>query len=487
MYPASLKLATLSLNDSNVDETANHQVLTPSDTDICDNVALLWRQEPEPEELQLDKLYIKLKSKNPLWSISKDYLKQVLKNHNLYVSDKPTHFTYHERIISSYTPGASEKLPSKIQITHSEKGKALCTKVKIAKGELILHEEEPLTFIAPLEKYTLMQLSKACGTCGTSLNQSCHYYIMHNLDCDNCTIVWCSKKCKTIDTTHSYLKHPMSKNKICNSQNWLKFEQFCKENTWYSAYAVGMIYARQNLSDQGAIIDEQFNSLAKISQRIRLEAAESTNIGGTLDSGVDIITTISSSAMWEEGFYLLCEAFPHLQDDNNFDLEAFLCDIGRFNLNQINGQIYPLFSHINHSCEPNTYFEFDKHGIKAFARKDIAAGEELLTTYVNPLHDVNSRRRELCVNWGFLCNCRRCKKELLKVSGKRTQEQETTSGTPSYMKHRRKSSMKVSKPSVQELLENGKEFDLEVPSQTGIHSRRPSVRFDNKVIAAVEE
>ena len=45
------------------------------------------------------------------------------------------------------------------------------------------------------------------------------------------------------------------------------------------------------------------------------------------------------------------------------------------------------------------------------AKKDIAKGEELCVTYVDPSMGLHERRRELKA-WGFgLCTCKRCQEE----------------------------------------------------------------------------
>ena len=49
--------------------------------------------------------------------------------------------------------------------------------------------------------------------------------------------------------------------------------------------------------------------------------------------------------------------------------------------------------------------------ITVIARRDIAPGEELFITYVDPTSSVKKRRRALA-EWGFgLCNCDRCVEE----------------------------------------------------------------------------
>ncbi|AMD21999.1 HGL341Wp [Eremothecium sinecaudum] len=485
--PSTLKVETISLNDCKDEDKSAAQSVQPSAIEICDEVVLLWRQEPDLEHLKFDKLCDKLKERNPSWVLSNDTLVTVLLEHNLYSADESTLFTYHDEVRSSATPGMRLHELHNVSETTNCKGKALIASDTIPKGELIF-EDVPLVMIPPLDKLTLIQLSKACGICGTLLSHNCHYFIMNNLDCDICGILWCSKRCKALDTAHPYLKHPTLKSKVCNAQKWQKFEEFCKENTWYSAYGVGYIYANYVISNRNGLFYEQFLSLAEVSQRTRLKAADSTNVGGTFDSWTDCTCTTIASDLWDEGFRLFCEAFPEAAEDDNINIDTFLRFIGRFNINQLNCQIYPLFSHINHSCEPNVRVEFEKYSIKVYSRKHIKSGDELQISYVNPLHDVSLRRRELRVNWGFLCKCTRCQKELSKFYNKTNiMTSDVNVGLTTQNGKRRKSSMKASKPTLQEILESGHEFDLEIPAHLGFSNRRTSVRFDDRVMSALNE
>ncbi len=78
--------------------------------------------------------------------------------------------------------------------------------------------------------------------------------------------------------------------------------------------------------------------------------------------------------------------------------------------------MYTLHSHMNHSCSPNVSVRhLDQRTalsrITAIAKRNIAVGEELVVTYVDPSLGVRERRSQL-VAWGFgQCDCERCIKE----------------------------------------------------------------------------
>ena len=83
---------------------------------------------------------------------------------------------------------------------------------------------------------------------------------------------------------------------------------------------------------------------------------------------------------------------------------------------EAHGGLYILHSHVNHNCSPNVSVRhFDQRTalsrITLVAKRDIAPGEELFITYVNPELPVEQRRRAL-LEWGFgRCACERCVKE----------------------------------------------------------------------------
>lgn len=358
-----------------------------------------------------------------------------------------------------------------------------------------------------MEKLTLISHGKACALCGSSLGSISSHFIMTNgLDCNDCAATWCSKKCKTKDIIHGPLKHNKgNKNRLVNCGNWTKFESFCQTNINETAYSLGIIYAKLLLNKSSSkTIRQHFETLCGVSQRIRNNLGDSTNIGGTLDASSGALTTEDPIPIWETTYKLFIDSFPTLKDE--IDLETFLCHIGKLNINKVsNNQVYFITSFINHNCEPNIRYEIDsKLKLSVFARKDIKPGEQLFVTYVNPLHGVKLRRRALRVNYGFICKCSRCIKELDRLQTPQkstgitmnyTKEKEGNSKNglnllfpPTSTTSKRRSSLRNKRPDLQELLKNGKEFDLEIPDVIGIgRRRRTSVRFDDTVAVAIEE
>jgi hypothetical protein len=83
---------------------------------------------------------------------------------------------------------------------------------------------------------------------------------------------------------------------------------------------------------------------------------------------------------------------------------------------EAHGGLYTLHSHLNHSCRPNISIRhLDRRTalsrITVVAKRDIAVGEELLVTYVDPSLGVGERRSQLGA-WGFgECHCERCVEE----------------------------------------------------------------------------
>jgi hypothetical protein len=91
---------------------------------------------------------------------------------------------------------------------------------------------------------------------------------------------------------------------------------------------------------------------------------------------------------------------------------------------EAHGALYTLHSHLNHSCSPNVSVRhLDQRTalsrITVIAKCNIAAGEELVVTYVDPSLGVRERRSQLGA-WGFgQCECKRCIKEKEEKSGER--------------------------------------------------------------------
>jgi tetratricopeptide (TPR) repeat protein len=65
---------------------------------------------------------------------------------------------------------------------------------------------------------------------------------------------------------------------------------------------------------------------------------------------------------------------------------------------------------INHSCVPNTDKEFIGDMILIRAKRPIAAGEELLLSYIDETSSYRARQEALACTWGFECHCGLCKR-----------------------------------------------------------------------------
>jgi hypothetical protein len=73
--------------------------------------------------------------------------------------------------------------------------------------------------------------------------------------------------------------------------------------------------------------------------------------------------------------------------------------------------VYPVQAFLNHSCMCNTVTgeHPGEHRVELRARWDVAAGEELTTSYIPPTQSSFTRRHLLHHTWGFWCACTRCR------------------------------------------------------------------------------
>lgn len=70
---------------------------------------------------------------------------------------------------------------------------------------------------------------------------------------------------------------------------------------------------------------------------------------------------------------------------------------------------FPDVSRFNHDCRPNVAFRIDEHlAHHTHAVRDIAVGEELTLTYVDPFDTHAAREARILQSWGFKCTCPHC-------------------------------------------------------------------------------
>jgi hypothetical protein len=458
----------LDINDA---KQQPQEPIVPHERKIVEGVIKLWKEDPDSESLGMAKLHALVKKRNPTWSLSEKRLKTVLKQYNLLsTSDQ---FTYANEITSKDTPNMEMPKNIRYQFTKN-RGKGLYASNFFKQGELLWEEKSPLFFVPPLDHMKLINSANACTYCSTLLKTTSQ--LKKGLDCNICSDVWCSQQCKRSDKLHGLLKHNIyeegkkSKKQIVSAA-WKRYETYCFENKWNAAHAVALIHAHC-ITDKTGILEKQFDAFAKVRQDIRYKAIDSSGIGGSFDSssGGALFIKEQQEALWVKGHEMFNAIFPL----NQLTYGQYLEYLGCYNINNVDGSMFLIQAHLNHNCDPNIRVVFGDHktdGIKAYAKRDIKANEELTTSYVNPAHDVQQRSRELRVNWGFKCNCQKCKDDLKAL------ERRKSSGTadPSH------------KSAVKEMLEdvNNKEFELEIP-QDNERSRRKSVRFEEKVIAVQE-
>lgn len=459
-------IEVLNINDKPPMSEAPEPVV-PHEREVVTGVMAIWKEDPETETLGISKLHALVKKNHPTWSLSEKRLKTVLKSFNLLTTS--TQFSYASEITSRETPGLNLPSTVKTQFVKS-RGKGLYAAKSFKEGELIFEEEKPLFFNPPLDHYTLMKNGMCCSYCGiTNLKDN----VKRGLDCNVCAETWCSGRCKKLDKLHSSLKHNIfgdTRKKIMNSSKWFQYAQFCFDNKWMAAYAVGLIHA-QCISDKSGLLSSQFDAFAQVSQRTRYKAIDST--GGAFDSlnGGALFVKEQQEQLWEQGHAAFNEVFP----GNEVSYEQYLMMLGTFNINNVDGSMFLIQSHLNHNCQPNVRVVFGDSktdGIKVYAKKNIGANEELLTSYVNPEHEQATRQRELRVNWGFMCSCSKCKSD-----AKLLQKKRSDSSSKPKDEDEHKKALEALKLSA-----NVGEFELDIPQPLG-SERRKSVKFDEKVIA----
>eukprot|EP00934_Nitzschia_sp_Nitz4_P003985 Nitzschia sp. Nitz4//scaffold23_size168460//64166//65497//NITZ4_002214-RA/size168460-processed-gene-0.220-mRNA-1//1//CDS//3329543620//3975//frame0 len=73
--------------------------------------------------------------------------------------------------------------------------------------------------------------------------------------------------------------------------------------------------------------------------------------------------------------------------------------------------LYPYAAMLNHSCHPNALRVFVGDVMVLHASTTIAAGEEIVCSYVPPIYPYPRRQSIFQQNHGFLCDCHRCQLE----------------------------------------------------------------------------
>lgn len=110
------------------------------------------------------------------------------------------------------------------------------------------------------------------------------------------------------------------------------------------------------------------------------------------------------------------EAGDAVDEDCESHSDAYIDEQGRDMIDgpfaRLEGMgLFPLSATVNHSCIPNCVVTFNRNfEAYVYARRNIAAGDELFHTYVQETDPLDERRRELKL-YGFTCTCAKCERE----------------------------------------------------------------------------
>ncbi|KAI0633060.1 SET domain-containing protein [Trametes polyzona] len=396
--------------------------ITPAEEDLKNALVSLKTANPT---LGIAKIHALLLSSHPDWTVSEKRTRKILQSENLVLTPTgggapgqvyPTSRVIEGLDVSKWTKKAAVKYFGKL------KGKGLAATAPIAAGETIW-KEDPFALAPEWDLYDHQMSSHACGYCSTPLTTSPLIVpCSASTSATPCPVRFCSRLC----LSRSGRTHPL----LCASRNPASAPllHFARRNQWMALHALAQCTARVLLAynqDEKAFEEdwEVVRSLAQLGMEERAK-------GGWLNAEPD-------RATWKKAHKLFVQAFqepsteaekkrlarllkkPLRQDiaDALFDYDAFLRGLGRMSLNlEAHGGLYVLHSHLNHSCTPNVSVRhLDKRTalsrITVLALRDIAPGEELFITYVNPELPLEQRRRQL-MEWGFgKCTCDRCMKE----------------------------------------------------------------------------
>jgi hypothetical protein len=449
------------INDKLAEPDNGSEQISPTEDQVVEEIQQFFRYDPLNQYLSTIKLHALIKGKHQTWSLSEKRLKLIMKNNNL--KNQLQQDQYLDKI--EY-PATSKPLPKELFSKFNElKGYSLHVSTNFRKDELIFTESKPVFFIPQLDHLNLTKASKACTYCGSLLSSLDHTSkkasFLNHLDCNNCNELWCSPDCKKKDKLHNLLKHNASKsNHLISSKNFDKFAMFCFENgVLQDLYAIAIIKSYFKIDD--SLKDIYFSEFAKVGEDVRYGIKH------------------PNSKIEEDEIYLKAfELFNEIFINDLIEWDEFLLMLGIYNLNNYECSIFQIQPLINHDCEPNVRIELSEdklnNGIKIIANRDIKENEQLTISYVNPHFDMNSRLKQLRLNYGFICHCDKCQNDDKVLQRRKSSNAQHLNSLKEF----------------KELMKNSKvnEFDLNLPNgdEFGETERRKSVRFNEKVIAVNE-
>lgn len=111
---------------------------------------------------------------------------------------------------------------------------------------------------------------------------------------------------------------------------------------------------------------------------------------------------------------LIKSIYKLIKDDikfNVYDKDLIDLCIAKYIFNAFEGYDFgpltlPIIAKINHSCQPNVKFNFNREtgSMYLYAKRDIKKGEELFNSYLEN-KKIESHKEYLQEHYGFVCNC----------------------------------------------------------------------------------
>lgn len=396
---------------------------TPSEQEIASVVSDLWKEDPRSVLLSTAKLLTVIKVKYPTWILSINRLKTCLKAKGLTAATSLGQLPqYATNIKSSKLPDLdpAQVTTSKVSMIQTKaKGKRLQATKAINDDLAVIWEENPLVVTIPLEKLRIVRGSIACAYCGKAFQErgtveekrakrdmanesdrSKNRGLPGTTSClaKGCDARFCDNDCRQLaDSVHGAMWHNSGHTKI-KSSDWKDFEKFCVSHHWNVGYSYGVTLLTIIKSGKNDLIREKFEAMATIPENQRYSKEE--------------IDDLHLDKTWDEGYRLLKKTVGKIYD---LSFDEFLRGLGTFSLNNYNGNLYELQSHLNHSCEPNVRMAFsdgkDRLRVEKMPGVAINANDELEMSYINSDMDYEERQELLLKHYGFACNCTKCKRE----------------------------------------------------------------------------
>lgn len=388
--------------------------VVPSEEELLSVIAEIKKGEPE---LGIKKVLAAVTAQQPTWAVSEKRVKKLMQSLGLVrsthllksgVEDDPS------VPVSFIDPKLDLKATStaiEARMVDRITGKGLFAARDLNKDEIIF-EETPFIFFPVWDLYNEARIGNVCALCTKPFKKVSHSVL--SVRCQHCDVSYCSAGCRKtawesfhkLECTHL---NPAMSNYI----------NMCSSEQWAAAMAVARIYCHLILANDRGDLDAvlaHYDAFATVNQ-IERQAKETAWI----------FMEHNTRELWTKARKLLSKALnpppkkckitnplPEEFAKKLFDDEdTFLEYLGKYNINNQNGGLYLVQSHMNHECHPNVCIEhpvrLSDYKISVRAIRDIKKGEQLFETYVNPRWNKETRTNYLSTNYMFTCNCNRCK------------------------------------------------------------------------------